>query len=56
MPRNILKKLTTEELKNMFLEYQKKLDNMLSNINAGLTFLKHNENGISVFSNKDSEW
>ena len=52
---NILKKLTTEELKNMFLEYQKKLDNMLSNINTELTFLKDNENGISDFSNKDSE-
>ena len=34
----------------------KKLDNMLSNINTELTFLKDNENGISVFSNKDSEW
>ena len=34
MSLNALKKLTKEELSNMLIEYQKKFDNMLSNINT----------------------
>ena len=40
MSLNTLKKLTKEELSNMVLEYQNKIDNMLSNINTELTSLK----------------
>ena len=40
MSLNALKKLTKEELSNMVIDYQNKFDNMLSNINAELTFLR----------------
>ena len=39
MSLNILKKLTKEESSNMVIEYQNKVDKMLSNINAELTSL-----------------
>ena len=39
MSLNALKKLTKEELSNMLIEYQKKFDNMLSNINTELNSL-----------------
>ena len=39
MSLNTLKKLTKEELSNMVIEYQNKVDKMLSNINAELTSL-----------------
>ena len=40
MSLNALKKLTKEELSNMVIDYQNKFDNMLSNIEAELTFLR----------------
>ena len=40
MSLNALKKLTKEELSNMVIDYQNKFDNMLSNINAELTYLR----------------
>ena len=40
MSLNALKKLTKEELSNMVIEYQNKFDNMLSNINRELTFIR----------------
>ena len=40
MSLNALKKLCKEELSNMVIYHQNKLDNMLSNINAELTSLK----------------
>ena len=39
MSLNALKKLTKEELSNMLIEYQKKFDSMLSNINTELNSL-----------------
>ena len=39
MSLDTLKKLTKEELSNMVIEYQNKVDKMLSNINAELTSL-----------------
>ena len=40
MSLNSFKKLTKEELRNMRLEYESKFDNILSNINTGLTCLR----------------
>ena len=42
MSLNALKKLTKEELSTMVIDYQNKFDNMLSNINAELTFFFFN--------------
>ena len=37
---NAVKKLTTEELSNLLIEYQNKFHNMLPNINIELTSLR----------------
>ena len=37
MSLNALKKLTKEELSNMVIDYQNKIGNVLSNINAELS-------------------
>ena len=40
MSLNTLKKLTKEELSDMVIDYQNKVDNMLSTVNAELTSLR----------------
>ena len=55
MSLSTLKKLTKEELSNMVLEYQNRFENMLANVNTELSSLRDRKNGISAFSDKESE-